>query len=163
MLSFKARQATGRERVLAVILLPAIIAIGATVGYRDPQRLPFAPRCPSRAVLGLECPGCGSTRAVHYLVNLDPGMAWRHNPALLLIGVPLLLFFMAGLIATITAGRHWSLVAPRRTGLLIAGMFIVYAVVRNLPYPAFDALRPPVISETHPAPAEGSPPTLADQ
>ncbi len=48
------------------------------------------PPCPLYAGSGIQCPGCGSQRAVHALLNGDVGRAWKNNP--------LLLFFLPYLI-----------------------------------------------------------------
>ncbi|NBX37755.1 MAG: DUF2752 domain-containing protein, partial [Planctomycetes bacterium] len=36
----------------------------------------------------MQCPGCGSTRAMHDLLNADLVRAFRCNPALVVIGLP---------------------------------------------------------------------------
>ena len=48
--------------------------------------------CPYRALTGLACPGCGMTRATHFLLRGDLAAAWAHNP-LLFLAVPLVLGF----------------------------------------------------------------------
>ncbi len=48
------------------------------------------PPCPLHAATGIQCPGCGSQRAAHALLNGDIGRAWQNNP--------LLLFFLPYLI-----------------------------------------------------------------
>jgi hypothetical protein len=60
------------------------------------------PPCPFRALTGLPCATCGSTRAALALLRLDLGAALRWNP-LAAIGLPL--FVAAGL----TAGALWLL------------------------------------------------------
>jgi hypothetical protein len=48
--------------------------------------------CPYRALTGLACPGCGMTRATHFLLRGDLASAWAYNP-LLFLAVPLVLAF----------------------------------------------------------------------
>ena len=38
-----------------------------------------APRCILRAVSGYDCPGCGSQRAFHAMLNGNIAEAWNHN------------------------------------------------------------------------------------
>lgn len=45
------------------------------------------PKCPVYMLTGLECPGCGSQRAVHALAGGDVGEAFRQN-ALFLVMLP---------------------------------------------------------------------------
>lgn len=47
--------------------------------------------CPSRLFLGVECPGCGLTRATQHLVHGEFQVALDYNP-LVLITTPVLLW-----------------------------------------------------------------------
>lgn len=50
----------------------------------------FFPKCPFKAVTGLDCPGCGSQRAIHQLLNFNLIAAFKYNP-LLLLSIPYIL------------------------------------------------------------------------
>ncbi len=52
--------------------------------YIDPSIHPFFPKCPFLAVTGLQCPGCGSQRAIHQLLHLNIASAFRQNPIVVL-------------------------------------------------------------------------------
>ena len=65
----------------------------------------FFPKCMFLVVTGWQCPGCGSQRAIHALLNGDVGAAWGYN-ALLVSFIPL--------VAVIVIS---SLVRLRRPGL----------------------------------------------
>lgn len=62
----------------------AAAATAATVAlYRfDPTRVHFYPQCVFHALTGLQCPGCGTTRALYHLLHGDVGGAFRLNPML---------------------------------------------------------------------------------
>ncbi|MGB7786560.1 MAG: DUF2752 domain-containing protein [Salinimicrobium sp.] len=45
------------------------------------------PACPFHSITGLLCPGCGSQRALHHLLNFEIGAAFHQNQ-LLLIAFP---------------------------------------------------------------------------
>jgi hypothetical protein len=68
------------------------LAAVALVAYflLDPAIVPVFPKCPFYLLTGLKCPGCGSQRALHALLNLQVGRAFRENP-LLVISLPYLL------------------------------------------------------------------------
>lgn len=50
----------------------------------------FFPKCPFRTLTGYKCPGCGSQRAIHSLLNLNITSAFKEN-LLLVISIPYLL------------------------------------------------------------------------
>ena len=67
----------------------AVAVVGAWVLYTfAPTPDSFYPRCVFHLATGLDCPGCGSTRAMHQLLHGNVGAAFRLNPILfLLLGV----------------------------------------------------------------------------
>nr|WP_321777134.1 DUF2752 domain-containing protein [uncultured Porphyromonas sp.] len=79
-----------RRRVGQVLIVVLLAGIAVTYKYLDPSVVPIFPRCPFRLLTGYLCPGCGSQRAIHHLLNLDLPGAWRMNP-LLVIALPYLL------------------------------------------------------------------------
>ncbi|MEG9326833.1 DUF2752 domain-containing protein [Salinimicrobium catena] len=60
-------------------------------GSFDPSESGYFPACPFYSVTGLECPGCGSQRAVHQLLNFEFLKAFKQN-GLLVIAIPYVLF-----------------------------------------------------------------------
>jgi hypothetical protein len=57
--------------------------VGAWVLYTfAPATTSFYPRCVFHVMTGLDCPGCGTTRALHALLHADIGAAFRFNPML---------------------------------------------------------------------------------
>ena len=79
-----------RRRVGQVLIVILLAGIAVTYKCLDPSVVPIFPRCPFRLLTGYLCPGCGSQRAIHHLLNLDLLGAWRMNP-LLVIALPYLL------------------------------------------------------------------------
>ena len=79
-----------RRRVGLILIVILLAGIAVTYKYLDPSVVPIFPRCPFRLLTGYLCPGCGSQRAIHHLLNLDLPGAWCMNP-LLVIALPYLL------------------------------------------------------------------------
>ena len=66
--------------------LISVAAIGAVILHRfDPASADFYPPCVFHAVTGLQCPGCGTTRALHHLLHGDVAGAFRLNAMLFVV------------------------------------------------------------------------------
>jgi hypothetical protein len=77
----------------------------AYVAFYDPNTsTALYPACPFKTMTGLDCPGCGITRALHALVRGDVGRALDHN-VLFVLALPVLLWWMVRGILTSTGRR----------------------------------------------------------
>jgi hypothetical protein len=126
-----------RFALLAAALLVA--GAGAILFIFNPSQHGFYPICYFHAATGLNCPGCGSLRALHHLLH-GHIVAAAHSNALLLLCLP----FLAGSGARMLA-QKWRrqpvtlLVRPAWLWMFLAAA-IVFTVLRNLP--AFAWLAP---------------------
>lgn len=130
------------NRLFAAAVLLVGVAALVVLAIDHPGEIRWMPPCPSAAYAGVTCPGCGSLRATHFLLNGEFAGAWRHNPAMCLLGVPALalLLFQCGRIAI---GRRplsfrW---APAWLGWGLLVLVLLWFGARNIP--AWDWLRPP--------------------
>ena len=72
---------------LALSSVVIVVVAGAWVLYTwPPAATPHYPQCVFRSATGLDCPGCGTTRALHELLHGRIGDAFRLNPMLFAIG-----------------------------------------------------------------------------
>lgn len=128
-----------------VVPLAALGCVGAGIGYTllfDPTRSApdAAPTCLLKLTTGLDCPGCGGTRALWYVLHADLPAAARHH-ALLVFALPFLAYLFVA-----WAGRQafgWRLPELRIGNKLIGAVLAVwfaFSVVRNLPWAPFTAL-----------------------
>lgn len=96
----------------------------------DPSSYLF-PRCMFLTITGLQCPGCGSQRALHALLHGDIAAAWAHN-ALLLIELPLI----AALVVAWRLRRRYPALhrALNSRSLIITllTVIILWTIVRNI-------------------------------
>lgn len=110
----------------------AVIAVGTWVVYTfAPTAYGFYPRCPFFLLTGMQCPGCGTTRALHQLLHGNVEAAFRLNPLLFAL-IPLALCCVPGFLRGRTPR---FLMQPR----FAWGAFFVltgYWIFRNTPlYP----------------------------
>ena len=100
---------------------------------RITSALGWMPLCPVHALTGLSCPGCGSQRALHALLDGEPLKAWGYNYI-----IPFTLAYVA------ICGMHWifpdstrieriyrRLTTPMALYALL-GAVIAWTVARNL-------------------------------
>lgn len=132
-----------RERLLILwlLLLGLGLLLYLTGNWRiSPGGLPLS----GHGRLVFFCPACGGTRALNYLLQGQLYAAWRHNQ-LFVLALPLL--FYGGLILLRSLVTGYSLtrlyISPVLLWLLLA-LIVLYTVLRNIPWPALDLLRPPV-------------------
>lgn len=76
----------GVPRTLLWILAIATLAF---LFFLDPEKSSAFLPCPFHWLTGLECPGCGSQRAMHDLLHGRIGEAFGHNAALV-CAIPIL-------------------------------------------------------------------------
>lgn len=76
-----------RRSLLLVVAGLVMLVLGFIYYALDPSTSDAFPRCSFLSLTGYKCPGCGSQRAVHALLNGDVAGAFRYN-ALLMIAVP---------------------------------------------------------------------------
>jgi hypothetical protein len=69
-------------------------------GKLNPENFKLFPKCPFKILTGLDCPGCGSQRAIHHLLNLNVESAIHANVLLILALPYLLLLFFVELLKT---------------------------------------------------------------
>jgi hypothetical protein len=128
-----------KRPVLAPLVAGAALVAGcAVVGIVDPNRGPTI--CPFKLATGLDCPGCGGTRAAHDLVRGDLLGALDHN-VLAVIAIPLIFWglftwftsaFGGPKLRTFTPSIRWTVVA--------VVVLVAFWVVRNLSFAPFQWL-----------------------
>jgi len=116
------------------LLLSGCVALAIV----DPTHGP--PICPFKAVTGLDCPGCGGTRAAHQLFTGHLGAALSYN-VLAVVAMP---FILWGLFVSLTAmlgGPRWRGISlsPQWTRVALV-LILVFWVVRNVPVAPFNWL-----------------------
>lgn len=119
------------RRGAVLLVLTAVLALLLVLGTFDPQKSDFFPKCPFLMLTGLKCPGCGTQRALHQLLNLNLGQAFRYN-ALMVMSIPLLVFLIS---AEALKGRFPKLYRICMSPVLSWGILaavLLWWVLRNL-------------------------------
>ena len=117
-----------------------VLAAGCVVaGIVDPRGGPTL--CPFKALTGLDCPGCGATRALHFAMRGDLVTAAGYN-ALFVLALPFVLVAVFIGLSQLF-GARWRMpslsLTPRATKVLVIAVTCFW-VARNLPWAPFRAL-----------------------
>ncbi len=118
-------------RKTVIIGLGVLAAAMLFIAWRyDPAGGEFPyPRCSFRLLTGLDCPGCGSARALHAMTHLRLGDAWAANPAMF-FAVPLAALALAAETRSRSHTLRRVLLSPAAIAATIAAI-IIWTIVRN--------------------------------
>jgi hypothetical protein len=122
-----------------VVLSATAIGIGAMVFFFNPSTHGFYPVCAFHSLTGLNCPGCGMTRALYALLHGNLRLALKDN-LLFVVLLAALAVWSARFAFRKLKRQPATFNVPSKFlwTLLIIG--ILFAVVRNLP--GFEWLSP---------------------
>lgn len=118
---------------LGAAIIIMIIAALYIFYILDPQENPIFPRCPFLLATGLECPGCGSQRAIHQLLHLNLISALRYN-AFMVLALP---YIFLGVYLQYFGGkmrnpRLEKIFFGRWSALIVLILIVSYWVLRNI-------------------------------
>lgn len=121
------------KRIIAVVVAVVAAATAIFIYHSfDPSQSMWFPRCPSKLITGFDCPGCGSQRAVHSLLNGDFAGMMRYNalllPALLMIGC-----IGAAKLLQNRYPRFYKAVTGNAAVYSVLAVVLFWTVLRNLP------------------------------
>jgi hypothetical protein len=132
LLTATATRRSAPARAVVVAVGGAAVAAATVLAVGDPNRGGF-PACPLHSLTGLNCPGCGTQRALHALAHGHLGVA-LHDNAFAILAIPVLLYAYV-----MWAGRAFSfavpqLAVPSRWLRWLGPAVIAFTVARNLPF-----------------------------
>jgi hypothetical protein len=123
-------------RFAAVVLVVTGLVIMAMVYFFNPSAHSFYPVCQFHRLTGLNCPGCGATRALYALLHGDFSTALRDN-VLLVVAIPVVAARGAWFALNRLRGRPNGKFFPPSLLIPLLVVMGVFGVLRNLPMFSF--------------------------
>jgi len=116
---------------VSIIILSIIVVL-----YRkySPENSKFFPKCPFWLLTGWQCPGCGSQRAIHCLLNFDILQAMKQNVLVVLLFPYLVLYTMIDLIKQPSERvlRWRSILFGSVAIYVVFALIVLFWIIRNL-------------------------------
>lgn len=130
-----------KKRVIAILLFSLLLTIIATMLLVVKKYFNIGIRCTFYEILHIYCPGCGGTRMIVALSNLDLYQAFRYNPFLFVTSPILFVTYIQQSILYIKYERFSNYLD--KLLIVYAIILIIFGIIRNIGI--FSWLAPTVI------------------
>ena len=121
-----------------------VLGIGLAILYFfvNPSDVDFFPKCPLYVTTSFYCPGCGSQRATHQLLQLNIVGILQQN-ALYLIGLLIIGYHLIITGINLFFKKNiYNYIYHPKTPMIILVFIIIFWILRNIPFYPFNLLAP---------------------
>ncbi len=127
------------RRSTVIAIWSVLLAGAAYLFWFEPGKSGIFLPCPFRLLTGFNCPGCGTTRALHQILHGHLETAFMLNP-LFLIAIPFLLFALLRYsVAVMRGGRPRPNAVPAPFLYALFFIILTFWIFRNTPLYPFAA------------------------
>ena len=124
-----------RRHIASRLMVIAVLAVASAFVFVymkfDPAESVLFPRCIFHELTGLDCPGCGSQRAIHALLNFDVAAAFESN-ALMVISIPFLALLVFAWLMRSRMPRLYKRLGSAPVIWTVFGIIMLWWVLRNV-------------------------------
>lgn len=127
-------------KYIGMLLLAIVLAF--LYFFINPSEANFFPKCPLYVTTGIYCPGCGSQRATHQLLNFNIIGVFQQN-ALFVFGLLIVVYhFVISGINYFFKKDLYNYIYHPKTPVILIIIAVLFWILRNLPYYPFNLLAP---------------------
>lgn len=120
----------------------ALLGMLALYVFWNPSKTNLFPSCPFYSVTNIYCPGCGSQRATHQILNGNIIEGIRHNYMIGLLAIVLLYQAFIFITNKILNKNTANLLHKSKVTMSILIIVILFWILRNIPMFPFTELAP---------------------
>ena len=115
--------------MIGIVIL--ILVLTTIIYCYNPCNYSIFPKCPFLLLTGLQCPGCGSQRAIHYLLHLDILKAFHYN-ALLVFTLPVIVILLLAEYYRCSRPNLYVKILNRTSTWYYLTIVMLWWIIRNL-------------------------------
>ena len=127
---------------LIIIGVLAFLGMLALYVFWNPSETDMFPKCPFYSFTGIYCPGCGSQRAAHQILNGNIFEGIRHNYLLGLLALVLVYQAFVFIVNNILGKEVTNVLHKSKVTLGILIIVILFWILRNIHIFPFTELAP---------------------
>ncbi len=117
-----------------VVLVLFLLLLGICILYNcDPIQYKVMPKCPTKTLIGLSCPGCGIQRAIHEMLHGNMIEAIKYNYYLIISGPYALLFCLVWMMPKKAFSQQIkTMIENKYVVNSFVASFVVWFMIRNV-------------------------------
>lgn len=121
-----------KESVKMLLLISFLITVVVIFFRYNPEEHSWFPKCLFYQLTGLQCPACGSQRAVHAALHFDFQSAFRYNP-FMIVSMPYALgIIFISLINMPFAVKIRKILLHRISVYIYVTLYLAWWIIRNV-------------------------------
>ncbi len=120
-----------KKPILYTLLAAACVGLVFIYSHFSPESTAWFPKCIFLQLTGLKCPGCGSQRVVHNLLNLNIHKAFEAN-AFLLLSLPYIIALLVSIPLKSRFPKFYNALNSTHVIITIGILVIVWWITRNI-------------------------------
>ena len=120
-----------KKPILYILLTAACVGLVLTYSRLSQEDSTWSPKCIFLQLTGLKCPGCGSQRVVHSLLNLNIHKAFEAN-AFLVLSLPYIAALLASIPLKSRFPKFYNALNSVQVIITIGILVIIWWITRNI-------------------------------
>lgn len=115
-----------KKKIISILILFLVLIIYHLLSHLFNFGIP----CIFYKITGLYCPGCGVTRMLFSLINLDFYQAFRYNPLVFILLILYIIYLIIKIIVKLLFKKNLKI--PQVILNIIIILLILYGILRNI-------------------------------